>query len=154
MLSTFSEGKALKRIIKTAALLLAAVLTAAAFISCGPRITGSYNVFTINALTPELYFTGEAEANGFTLEELIAAFAAPGFSGNTEEYMTVRLDDDGAAAVAVFGLERRGSYVFDGSNVTISLENGETMVLEYVRSIAKLRYVQDEKTEIIFRRAE
>ncbi len=140
-------SRALRR---TLPAVLTALLVSLALAACAPSVAGSYKVYSINSMSAAQYLTAEAEANGLSLDEFFGTFAHEGFSGDPDEYMTLRLGTDGSAAVSVLGLERAGSYVREGGGVVITLENGEVLALEYLKNIGGLMYVQDENTRIVF----
>ena len=124
-----------------------------AFCACAPSGAGSYKVYSVNTMSAEQYFTLEAQKNGLSLEEFFASFASEGFSGDPDDYITIFLGSDMFAEIKILGHAHIGMWHRSGDVITVSLEN-DTMELECISSIAKLRYVQDEQTEIIFGRAD
>ncbi|MBR6007277.1 MAG: hypothetical protein IK064_06565 [Clostridia bacterium] len=137
-------------LLTAAALIAAALLPLFACVSIAP-VDGSYNVFTINRITPDVYFESlNAEDPS---ERPSALLTVPeDYDGEPENIVTLKLKSGGTAEVTVFGKAKTGTWTAKDDDVLITFEDGETMAIERLRSTAMLLYVLD-GVDIILHRA-
>ncbi|GEM_PF-5176051 len=112
-------------------LLLPAMIASAGCTSIAPA-KGDYKVLSINAAGPEQYFEAGNE-NGIVLPE--------DYAGPADEFILLSLKSDGSASFTLFGKTRTGSWSESGDDVTVELEDGETLHITRLRTTASLMYV-------------
>lgn len=106
---------------------------------------GRFALLVINHASPEQYTGPNGESALETVEAAFGVECPADFEGDSRHWVVLKLEKNGDTSVSVFGVEKKGTRVFDGEKdiVTITFEDGETLELDYIRSTYMLEYASE-----------
>ena len=115
------------------ALVLAAVMVCALFVACAAsKPDGTYKVKTINGKSMKDYMSEQAEAAGYSLEDMLSMIGIKENELNDMSSFTFKSDGTGTASMKMLGMNESADFTWElkGKDLTITA-NGESKTLTF-----------------------
>ena len=123
-----------KKTARILALVLAAVMVCALFVACAAsKPDGTYKIKTINGKPMKDFYTEQAEAAGYSLEDMLSMIGIKENELNDMISFTFKSDGTGYARMSMLGKSKDANFTWElnGKDLTVTTDGeSETLTFE------------------------